>query len=149
VTTAIEIRPAKADDCSALLDMIHQHAQYELGKASVSDATLLELIACSAPPVSIFVAVSKAQLLGYAALTFDFSLWRGSRWAHLDCLYVKTEARSLGIGAQLLAYAIGAARNSGADRIEWQTPDWNKRAISFYEREGAEAHVKVRLAVEL
>lgn len=38
--------------------------------------------------------------LGYTAVTFDDSLWRGRLWAHLDCLFVRLVDRNRGTGKQ-------------------------------------------------
>jgi GNAT superfamily N-acetyltransferase len=144
----VVIRAAEAGDCDALLAMIQVHACFERSEATISRETLLKLIE-NGQPVSMIVAALEARLAGYAALTFDYSLWRGRQWAHLDCLYVASEMRGLGIGAQLLRATASAAGDFGADRLEWQTPDWNKRAIAFYEREGATGQVKTRFSLGL
>ncbi|WP_420710438.1 GNAT family N-acetyltransferase [Asticcacaulis sp. SL142] len=72
----------------------------------------------------------------------------GQTWAHLDCLYVETQARSQGAGASLLHHAKATAQRLGADRLEWQTPEWNERAIAFYIREGASGQAKMRFAFD-
>jgi GNAT superfamily N-acetyltransferase len=119
-----------------LLGLIAAHAAYEQASASITAAQLLALLQTAQPPVQLLVAEQAGELAGYAALTVDFSLWRASRWAHLDCLYVKAGLRGAGIGRQLLGYACKQAKTLGADRLEWQTPHWNSDAVRFYEREG-------------
>jgi GNAT superfamily N-acetyltransferase len=91
------------------------------------------------PPVRIFVASLAEEALAYAAFTLDYSLWRARKWAHLDCLYVQREARGKGIGSMLLRHVADESLRLAADRLEWQTPDWNDKAIAFYSREGATA----------
>ncbi len=117
--------------------------------ASIDASALAHIIGNPEPPVQIYVAEGSDDILGYAALTNDYSLWRGRYWAHLDCLFVKSQARGLGIGGQLLRHIASVAHAVGADRLEWQTPDWNERAASFYHAHGATSATKLRFGVAL
>jgi len=131
------IRRAELADARQLHVLIKQHAGFERGQATLCVDGLAKLLAESSRPAEILVASKQGCLLGYAALTFDFSLWRGQKWAHLDCLFVREDARGRAVGAALLAHAKDIAGISGADRLEGQTPEWNSRGIAFYRREGA------------
>ncbi len=140
---------AETADSKQLLRLIGEHARYEQGKASLSLEQLQGVLAAKSSPVSILVAKGPSGLLGYAAVTFDYSLWRGAIWAHLDCLFVRAEMRGKRIGAALLDAANTLAREGRADRLEWQTPAWNQRAAAFYEREGASIEPKLRFTLHL
>jgi GNAT superfamily N-acetyltransferase len=144
----VSIRRAVNDDCSALLKLIHEHAEFERGYATITATGLEKILKMRRPPIRIFVATISEELMAYAALTTDYSLWRGRRWAHLDCLYITATARSLGIGAKLLRHVVDESRRLKLDRLEWQTPDWNHRAIAFYVREGAQAATKMRFGID-
>jgi GNAT superfamily N-acetyltransferase len=124
--------------------MINEHAVFERAQASLSVEELETLLATTEPPVAIFVAAGADKLLGYAAITFDYSLWRARCWAHLDCLFVREGNRGHSVGSALLAHARRFASDRGADRLEGQTPDWNVRGVAFYKREGAKITGKVR-----
>lgn len=143
-----EIRRAVPEDAPDLLALIEAHAAFERAHAGIGERRLGELLASDQAPVTIWVA-STPELVGYAALTTDFSLWRGRYWAHLDCLFVRDAWRGQGCGRELLATARSAARADGADRLEWQTPSWNEPAIRFYRREGAIAADKARFCMTL
>lgn len=142
--TGVEIRPARVEDCRALLGLIRDHARFEQSAATIDEGGLTAILGRDVAPVMLFVAARGNDLLGYAALTFDYSVWRASRWAHLDCLYLVEEARGRGIGAQILTFVQGIARSMHADRLEWQTPDWNRKAINFYRWQGASYSAKAR-----
>lgn len=144
---SVAIRHAVPDDCARLLCLIADHARFERSEATLAAPDLLSILQSDTPPVILFVAAGVENLLGFAALTFDFSLWRARRWAHLDCLFVREDCRGLRIGESLMVATIQHARDAGADRMEWQTPEWNSRAIAFYRRIGAEDTPKVRFAV--
>lgn len=139
-----EVRGAQVADAPQLHEMITEHAAFERAWASVSVEELQSLLAAAKPPVAIFVAAGTAKLLGYCAITFDYSLWRARRWAHLDCLFVREGNRGKSVGRALLAHAQRFASDAGADRLEGQTPGWNARGVAFYQREGAKIAGKVR-----
>lgn len=138
------VRRAEVTDALRLHALIGQHAAFERAQASLSVEELETLIAAAKPPVAIFVAAGADELRGYAAVTFDYSLWRARHWAHLDCLFVREGNRGQSVGSALLAHAREFASDRGADRLEGQTPDWNVRGVAFYEREGAKITSKVR-----
>jgi len=142
----VRIRAAQTRDAMPLLRLVHDHAAFERAAATLTLAELTRLLVDPAP-LRLTVAESEAGLLGYSAMTFDYSLWRGHHWAHLDCLFVRATDRDRGIGRQLLAHAFAQAVAAGADRLEWQTPDWNEAAIRFYCREGAACVTKKRFAL--
>lgn len=143
------IRPATPADRDALFDLICDHARFEHAKATLTREVLDAALRSPSPPVKIFVAAKQNDLLGYAALTHDYSLWRGRRWAHLDCLFVREGCRGMSIGGELLGVVTGCARDWGADRLEWQTPSWNEWAIAFYKRQNAEGLPKMRFGIAL
>lgn len=131
------IRPATGTDAEAMLPLIRSHAAYEHGRAIVSEAALRLALDGTPAPLAAWIAIQGGELVGYASATVNFSTWTGRPFLHLDCLFVRDNCRSLGIGVRLLA----AVRTHAAERefgeIQWQTPDWNEDAIRFYRREGA------------
>jgi GNAT superfamily N-acetyltransferase len=141
------IRGPKLSDSSGLYELIQQHAAFEKSAAPLRVIELVSLLNKEA--VRFLVAVEGQTLLGYAAITFDWSIWRAKRYAHLDCLFVSSVHRGGGIGKQLLAEAKIVARLEGVDRMEWQTPAWNEQAIRFYHREGAGSQDKSRFVMPL
>jgi GNAT superfamily N-acetyltransferase len=144
---SVAVRPALPEDCSALFALIAEHARFEQSAATLTPCELLSILASDPPPVTILVAASGAELKGFAAITFDFALWRARRWAHLDCLFVREDARGLGLGTMLLGAAAEHALHCGADRMEWQTPAWNEQAIGFYRQTGALYASKLRFTL--
>lgn len=143
----VTIRGAQVEDAGALLDLIHRHAAHERAAASVTLPVLYAMLAN--PALFIFIAEDGGRLLGYAALTLDWSLWSGARYGHMDCLFVVETARSRGIGKLLLEAALDKARQEGVARMEWQTPEWNRGAERFYLREGAQRSSKIRFSMTL
>jgi GNAT superfamily N-acetyltransferase len=144
-----DIRPGCPADTDQLLSLIRQHAEFERAVPTIQAPQLRRLLASRQQDPQLFVASLEGRLIGYAALTFDFSLWRASRWAHLDCLFVSADSRQAGIGKRLVESVVSAARIARADRLEWQTPEWNRDAVQFYRRLGARDEGKVRFVIDL
>ena len=142
----VELRPARASDVGPLLDLIRRHAAFERLAAPIRPAELAAILEAPAPPTTLVVAEEGGELIGYAALTFDYALFTATRFGHLDCLFVREDARGRGTGKRLLDHVGRLAAAAGAPRLEWQTPDWNADAIRFYEREGAVGLAKMRFS---
>jgi GNAT superfamily N-acetyltransferase len=83
---------------------------------------------------SVLVAETSTGLLGYAVVTWGFSIESGGIDALLDELYA--EPRGTGIGSGLIEAAIQAARTRGASRIFLETERGNERARALYTRHG-------------
>ena len=142
----IELRPARSSDVVQLLDLVQRHAAFERLLAPISPAELAAIVEAQPPPTTLVVADDDGDLIGYAALTFDYALFSATRFGHLDCLFVREDARGHGIGKRLLDHVCRLAAAAGVPRLEWQTPDWNVNAIRFYKREGAVGLAKMRFS---
>lgn len=142
---SVGVGVAQPHDFAALHRLIHEHAIYEGTTATVTPQRVAEILTSRCAPAKIIVARGECEIIGYASATLDFSTWHGERWLHLDCLFVRVQDRSRGVGKQLLAAVKALAAETGAMWIEWQTPAWNEEAIRFYVREGAITLPKVRL----
>ena len=143
------IREPAPADAPRLHRLIRDHAAFERNAASLTLAELEGLLAAEPRPIRFLVAERADDLAGYAAVTFDWSIWHARRYAHLDCLFVDEAHRGQGIGQSLLSGAKAIAAAAGVDRMVWQTPDWNENARRFYIREGAESAAKWSFSVRL
>lgn len=83
-----KIRKPSITDTSQLFQLIRGHAAFEQSAATLSESDLARLQSQS-QVVRFLVAAEGEVLLGYAAVTFDWSVWRARRYAHLDCLFVR------------------------------------------------------------
>ncbi|ACB28350.1 GNAT family N-acetyltransferase [Methylobacterium radiotolerans] len=143
------VREAEASDATAILGLVQAHAAFEREVAPLSLHELHTILSADSPPTRLLVADGDTAPVGYAAVTFDFSLWRGRPYGHLDCLFVAASARGRGNGKQLFDAVVKLARAEGVDRLEWQTPSWNTDAIRFYLQTGALGVSKQRFAIPL
>jgi GNAT superfamily N-acetyltransferase len=144
------IRRVGGEDVEALLGLLAEHAAFERAPAPpVQAATLAAALSGPRPALMAWLACAGGQALGYLSATRDFSTWRGRPYLHMDCLYLRPQARGRGLGARLLAAVCRHAREQGIDQMQWQTPDWNHPAERFYLRQGAQVCSKRRFVLEL
>lgn len=82
------------------------------------------------------IARESGALVGFAALSFLWTLERGGRAAWLDELYVLPDRRGHGIGEALLRAALEAAREAGALAVDLEIESGHERAAALYRRAG-------------
>lgn len=132
------IRLAKKDDMTAVLDLINELAVYEKEPDAV-EVTVKDLERDGFgehPKFTCFVAESGARIVGIALVYMRFSTWKGDV-LHLEDLIVSEQMRGTGLGTALLDEVVEYGDQLGVKRISWEVLDWNEPAINFYEKKGA------------
>lgn len=140
-----KIRGLEPRDLPELLELCREHAEYE--RASLSEdasGEKLGTLLLDSPTARCWVVEQDGSLLGFATVFREGSTWSVGHYLHLDCLFLRSEARGQGLGKRLLREAARHADEIGAVDLQWQTPEWNRRAIAFYRREGGSASAKLR-----
>lgn len=86
----------------------------------------------------VMLAVDQGEVLGFAALYESRALYAEGSFGTIPELYVRSNYRSRGVGARLLAEAKAHAKAKGWTRLEVTTPPLPQfeRTKSFYERQG-------------
>jgi GNAT superfamily N-acetyltransferase len=85
-----------------------------------------------------FVAeTADRKIIGYASYFFCYYTWTGKS-LYLDDLYIQPGYRGRGIGSDLIHKVIDEAKANGCHKIRWQVSKWNRPAIDFYRKIGAE-----------
>lgn len=136
---ALNIRQAKPDDVSLILDFIIKLAEYEklaheviatkeqLSKTLFGDKAYAEVVIAEYDNVPV----------GFALYFYNYSTFLGLPGLYLEDLYVVPEARGKRIGKALLVHLAQIAVSNNCGRFEWWVLDWNKPAIDFYRSIGA------------
>ena len=134
-----DIRLAEKKDMPQVLDLIKELAEFENDPdAVVVTVADLEKEGFGENPLfTCFVAEMDENVVGIALVYFRFSTWKG-RTVHLEDLVVKEAYRNRGIGEALYSEVMKYAKANGVRRVNWVVLDWNKGAIKFYERTGAQ-----------
>lgn len=145
------ISDCNLDDIPAVVDLCQKHADYE--KASFDpigkEQKLRDALFGKRPQLFCLVVEIDGAVVGYASYTFDFSTWDAVTFMYMDCLYLEEKARGFGIGEALIEKLKQIATAKNCINIQWQTPEFNERAIKFYHRIGGIGKDKVRFSLNL
>lgn len=145
------IRNSEIADLSKLVILCQKHADFEKTEYNPEgkEEHLKKALFGENPKLFCLVIASAETIVGYASYTFDFSTWNAQTFLYMDCLFLEEETRGFGIGEKLIEKLkeIGTQNNCG--NIQWQTPEFNTRAIKFYNRMGAKGKDKVRFTLTL
>ena len=133
------IRLAGVDDVSEIFVLIKELADYErlLDQVIATEELLEETLFGEKSNVEVLLACDENQILGFALYFRTFSTFLGRPGIYLEDLFVREFARGRGIGESLLRRIARSTLEMGGGRLEWAVLDWNKTAISFYEKMGA------------
>ena len=134
----ISIRKAKKKDCSRVLELIQELADYE--KAPDEVTVSLEHFEESGfgpnPVWWAFVAEFDGKVEGFALYYIRYSTWKG-QCLYLEDFLVTQQLRGKGAGTLLFDRVIQEAKEKGYSRLVWQVLDWNEPAINFYKKYNA------------
>jgi GNAT superfamily N-acetyltransferase len=132
------------------------HTYYNEGSSVPHEmvlAHLLENLLGADSPLHLVVAYEDdGQVLGFAAISLTYSLVdpmpEQRRHCQLKELYVRSSARSLGVGKAIMSWVARYAADNGCRRIDWPVKATNARGIAFYKGLGAQQVVE-RLSFRL
>jgi GNAT superfamily N-acetyltransferase len=140
-TTGVVFRPAQATDLSEIVRML---ADDPLGaqREAWSDPLPLGYIEAfeairNDPNNELVVAVIAEQLVGVLQMTFIPYLTYQGRWrALIEGVRIASHARSKGLGAAMIGWAIQRARDRNCVMVQLTTDRTRADALRFYERFG-------------
>lgn len=146
-----KIRYAKPSDIHQIIDLCEAHAIYEKCEFSKENKPkqLADALFSKIPKVYCLVVESDNQLVGYAAYTIQYSTWDACEYIYMDCLYLKENARNRNIGEKLINKIQKEGKKLGCNLMQWQTPDFNIKAIKFYYRIGGISKKKERFFLQM
>jgi GNAT superfamily N-acetyltransferase len=133
------IRKAIKEDVSDILRLLIELAVFEKEPDSVkiTEEELIKDGFSDKPRYECFLAEVENEIVGLAFFTERYSTWVGDT-LHLEDLIVTQKYRGKGVGLSLYKAFLNEAKNRGANRVEWSVLDWNKSAIDFYKKSGAQ-----------
>jgi GNAT superfamily N-acetyltransferase len=131
----IKIRPAVKEDCTRMMELIHELAVYE--KAPEQVVVSFDHFVASgfgAQPVWwAIVAEVNGNVEGMALYYIRYSTWKGQRM-YLEDLVVAENMRGHKIGSLLFDALIIEAKDKSFKGMNWQALDWNEPALNFYRK---------------
>ncbi|MGY6648517.1 N-acetyltransferase family protein [Wenyingzhuangia sp. IMCC45574] len=136
------IRKAERKDIPRLIELFAAHAAYE--QASFSTEGKEVLLFKHFEKIQCWVVELDGKIEGYTTCIKQFSTWDVAEYVYLDCLFLTEATRGKGYGAQLMEKVKEYAKREGCAEVQWQTPDFNTKAIEFYKKLGASSKTKER-----
>ena len=131
----IKIRPAVKEDCTRMMELIHELAVYE--KAPEQVVVSFEHFVASGfgenPVWWALVAEVNGNVDGMALYYIRYSTWKGQRM-YLEDLVVAENMRGHKIGSLLFDALIIEAKAKNFKGMNWQALDWNEPALNFYRK---------------
>jgi GNAT superfamily N-acetyltransferase len=132
----ITIRPAIAADYPHMLELFREFSVYQKLPERMKNS--LVMMEKEQDYLHAFVAETENnEIIGYTTWFYTYFTWSG-KGMYIDDLYVKPEYRGAGTGKLLMNKVIDLAKESKCHKLRWQVSTWNKPAISFYEKLGAQ-----------
>ncbi|MEM8735087.1 MAG: GNAT family N-acetyltransferase [Planctomycetota bacterium] len=131
----LEIRRADLADMSDVVSLCSKHAAHERVDYDPTCKREALTTAIFEPPSKLvcLVASLRNTLVGYTTCIPQYSTWSAAEYLYMDCLYVESSWRGLGIGKRLMHAVAEEAKTFGYSEIQWQTPDFNVEAVRFYD----------------
>jgi GNAT superfamily N-acetyltransferase len=140
VSGEVALRPATPADVELIHSLIVELATYERARDEVTGtpAMLHEALFGQSPSAEAIVAELDGEPAGFALFHGTFSTWECRPGIWLEDLYVRPELRRAGVGAMLVSEVARVAVQRGCPRLEWNVLAWNRPALDFYRRLGAQ-----------
>lgn len=137
--TSVTIRPARPDDLRHVHRMIEALADFHGDTTTLSLQDLEQTLFSKASWMTVLVAETNKNLVGYAALYPLFQLQFGRHGIELHHLFVDTRQRGKGIGHALIEASIAHAKANDCHYIAVGTHPDNIGAQDLYLAHGFEA----------
>ena len=129
----ITFRLAELSDVPQLLEFIQAYYAFDgLGYAEETSTKALRQLICSEQLGRIWLILLDGTAVGYAALTFGFSVEVGGRDAFIDELFLIEAARGKGIGTRVMDFLRVEAQKLGLEALHLVVSRNNERAQQLY-----------------
>ena len=145
------IRFVKKADIQDLVRLCEQHAIFEKSEFDPKNKEehLIKHLFSNTPSLYCLIVENEDKIIGYATYMKQFSTWDARYYIYMDCLFMKEASRGFGTGEKLIVKIKEHGRELGCSQMQWQTPEFNKRAMKFYDRIGANGKTKERYFLKI
>ncbi|MEX2346994.1 MAG: GNAT family N-acetyltransferase [Balneolaceae bacterium] len=145
------IRFAEEADIPEIIELCQQHAEFERAEYNETgkQEKLKKHLFSSPSGLKCLIAEVEGNIAGYACYIKQFSTWDADFYIYMDCLFLNDNYRGYGTGEKMMDRIKEETRKLGCSLIQWQTPDFNNRAMKFYRKIGAYSKSKERFFLEV
>ena len=135
----VSVRTATREDAAVAYELVHALANHEnsLPYLKITEAAFTEAAFGDNPAFYVLLAEVDGKPVGVATYLTRFHIWSGATIIELDDLFVRADARGLGVGTKLLK-AIGKLGKEMNAPVKWQVNADNEGAIRLYKSLGAD-----------
>ncbi len=146
----VKISKATEQELEVVLALLtKQFGEHDIQLASVSLHTAVDAMLQDESLGFFLLAEKDGNLVGFAAISFAWTLEYGGKTAWLDELYVMPAERSAGIGEKLIDAVIAETKVLGCKAIDLEVETGHERAENLYRRKGFHPLKRRRWAKEL
>lgn len=135
----IHFKAAALDDAATFLALMREYYAYDAHEFLEEKARqALEPLLANAVYGLAWLILDAKLVIGYAVITFGYSLEFGGRDAFLDELYLREDYRGQGIGTRIIQHALDVCQTHGVKALHLEVMAQNTRAQELYRRLGFE-----------
>ena len=144
LNTEITFREAKAEDLERIVEMLSDDllgSKRERFELPLPSSYVKAFKAIDADPNNELVVVNhKGKIVGVLQITFTPYITHQGGWrATVEGVRISSDVRGMGVGSQMIEYAIARAKERGCHLIQLTTDKQREDALRFYERLGFNA----------
>ena len=128
-----EIREAKVDDVTALVEMMeraHKDAAFALDRELAKGA--FSVLLKDRSRAAAWIGLRDRKPEGYILVTFKLSMEAGGTDAFIEDIFVYADARRKGVGSALMSAAMAECGRIGISAVHVETGADDEAAIAFY-----------------
>lgn len=135
----IHFKAAALDDAATFLALMREYYAYDAHEFLEEKARqALEPLLANAVYGLAWLILDAKLVIGYAVITFGYSLEFGGRDAFLDELYLREDYRGQGIGTRIIQHVLDVCQTHGVKALHLEVMAQNTRAQELYRRLGFE-----------
>ena len=129
----MKIRRFRKGDAKEFVGLVRALAAYESLKPP-TPAAGRRLVADIGRRIRVQLGEVDGKTVAYAIYLFTYSSFLARPTLYLEDLFVLPDYRRHGIGKAFFKVLLREAKREGCGRMEWTVLDWNKPAITFYNK---------------
>lgn len=138
---SVVIRNAEVKDITSIVKLVHELADFEkMSESCLLTDEKLNVLLFEEHSLHALVAEKDGEIIGIMLFYFfKVSTFTGKKVMYVEDVYIVPQERGNGIGTLFFEKARTIAGERNCSRLEWKCLAWNEKAVSFYNKIGAES----------